>query len=80
MFFLKKNFGGGIYPPQIECSLKKNLLIVYFRIDYIGLGDCPTWLSNWPPAGARNRREACVKKNEETPLKERCHKRDYTPI
>jgi len=44
-------------------------MIVYFRIGYIGLGDCPTWLSNWPPAGARNRREACVKKTKKRPLK-----------
>ena len=30
------------------------------------------------PAGARNIRKATVKTNEETPLKERCHERDYT--
>ena len=31
-----------------------------------------------PPA--RNRRKATVKKKEETPLRERCHERDYTLI
>ena len=33
-----------------------------------------------PPAGARNRRKAAVKKNEESPLKEVCHEWDYTQV
>ncbi len=35
------------------------------------LGDHPAGLE--PPAGARNRRKATVKRNEESLLKERCH-------
>ena len=49
-------------------SLLKWLLIGYFRSGYIGLGDCPAGLGNWP-SGARNRRKATVKG--------RCHERDY---
>ena len=33
-----------------------------------------------PPARARNRRKATVKKHEESPHKVRCYERDYTPI
>ena len=41
-------------------------------------------LGNWPrrlraPAGARNRRKA-TEKYEESPLKVRCHEKDYNPI
>ena len=38
--------------------------LFWVRLGYIGLGDCPTGLGNWPRrvrAGARNRREATVK-------------------
>ena len=31
-----------------------------------------------PPVGAWNRRKATVKKKQESPLKERCHEKDYT--
>ena len=45
-------------------------------LGYIGLGDCPLGLGNWPrrvrappPAGARNRRKPSLKNTKNRPLK-----------
>ena len=43
-------------------------------LGYIGLGDCPTWLGNWPaglepPAGDRNRRKVTVKNTKNRPIR-----------
>ena len=54
----------------------KWLLIGYIRLGYIKLGNWPR--RNRAPAGARNRKKAPVKKNEETLLKGRCNKMNYT--
>ena len=49
--------------------------LFYVRLGYIGLGDCPAGLK--PPVGAKNKRKVAVK-NKESPLKNRCHERDYS--
>ena len=43
----------------------KWLLVGYFRLGYIGLGDFPAGLE--PPAWARNRRKATVKIRQNAP-------------
>ncbi len=55
------------------------LSIGYFRLGYIGLGDCITGLE--PPAGAINSRKATVKNTKNRSLwTERCRGKDYTQI
>ena len=48
--------------------------LFYVRLGYIGLGDCPRGLYNWPrrvraPAVARDRRKATVKKTKNRTLR-----------
>ena len=35
--------------------------VAYDRLFQVRLGDCPAGLSNWPPAGARNKKKATMK-------------------
>ena len=61
----------------------KWLLIGYFRLVYIGLGYCPTGLGNWPrrfraPRRGQKQDKSYCEKYIESPLKVRCHERDYT--
>ena len=54
-----------------------HVFVVFFTFcKYPLLGIGPAGLE--PTVKARNRRKAAVKKNEESPLKDRCHERDYT--